>query len=123
MIEQCAWCGRLRVRREPNPVTEGEPAPGPTTGVAWLQPANQLPLEGGGVSHGICPRCAKQMELQAEASAAFPANKPDLGAWPGHGAAGFVADGDKTERETHRIADSGPSRCRRRRQNEEATDG
>jgi len=67
MIEKCLGCGRLRVRREPYPVVEGDPVPGPTMGVAWLLPADERRAKGGPVSYGYCPRCRKAEMEKAEA--------------------------------------------------------
>ena len=119
MIQQCAWCGRLRVRREPHPVLEGEPELGPTEGVAWLAPADPTPVESGLVSHGICPRCAAGMALPVE----FDAENPGLGAWPGHGAA-RVRHGDTGNLDSASDGRSCSECVSPRRQNKEgATDG
>ena len=67
MIELCMKCGRVRVLREASPVVEGEPTLGPTTGVAWLLPADVQKADGGLVSHMYCPRCGKAEMEKAEA--------------------------------------------------------
>jgi len=68
MIEQCAWCKRLRVDLE-DMVHEGEQEPGPVQGKAWLKLADETPLASSSdstgclVSHGMCPRCAKGLRV------------------------------------------------------------
>lgn len=65
MIEQCAWCKRVRVDLV-KMVREGKPVLGPLKGKAWLKVADDTPLASLAdgtkllVSHGMCPECAKR---------------------------------------------------------------
>lgn len=114
MIEQCAWCGRLRVDLA-DIVHEGEPELGPMKGTAWLRPADDRKVAGPLlVSHGMCPTCAKGLGVPyvPEADLDKAADKPDLGAWPGHGAA-RLSPGGQTK--THTASDCQSEAIRKKR--------